>query len=70
MAKVVGIGKQRFDKILEKSLEETVQAALKQIKEKKYDTELLKAGVKKECIRHYGFAFEGKRVLIGGNEHR
>ena len=43
-----------------------MQAALKQIKEKKYDTELLKAGVKKECIRHYGFAFEGKRVLIGG----
>lgn len=33
MAKVVGIGKQRFDKIVEKSLEETVQAALKQIKE-------------------------------------
>ena len=51
---------------IEKSLEETVQAALKQIKEKKYDTELLKAGVKKERIRHYGFAFEGKRVLIGG----
>ena len=51
---------------IEKSLEETVQAALKQIKEKKYDTELLKAGVKKERIRHYGFAFEGKKVLIGG----
>ena len=43
-----------------------MQAALKQIKEKKYDTELLKAGVKKERIRHYGFAFKGKKVLIGG----
>ena len=35
---------------------------------KKYDTELLKAGVKKENIRHYGFAFEGKKVLIGTDE--
>ena len=50
---------------MEKSLEETVKSALQQIEEKKYDTELLKAGVKKENIRHYGFAFEGKNVLIG-----
>ncbi len=53
---------------IEKSLEETVKSALQQIEEKKYDTELLKAGVKKENIRHYGFAFEGKRVLIGTDE--
>ena len=51
---------------IEKSLEETVKSALQQIEEKKYDTELLKAGVKKE--RHYGFAFEGKKVLIGTDE--
>ena len=49
----------------EKDLEETVQNALKQIEEKQYDTELIKRGVAKEAIRHYGFAFEGKRVLIG-----
>lgn len=49
----------------EKTLEETVVSALAQIEEKKYDTELINAGVKKENIRHYGFAFEGKKVLIG-----
>ena len=49
----------------EKNMEETVQAALHQIEEKKYDTELLALGIPKERIRHYGFAFEGKNVLIG-----
>ncbi len=53
---------------MKKSLEETVKSALQQIEEKKYDTELLKEGVKKENIRHYGFAFEGKKVLIGTDE--
>ena len=53
---------------IEKSLEETVKSALQQIEEKKYDTELLKSGVNKENIRHYGFAFEGKKVLIGTDE--
>lgn len=49
----------------EKTLGETVQTALAQIEAKKYDTELLQLGVSKEHIRHYGFAFEGKKVLIG-----
>ena len=49
----------------EKTLEETVQTALVQIEAKKYDAELLELGVSKEHIRHYGFAFEGKKVLIG-----
>ncbi|MBU5478023.1 ATP-binding protein, partial [Eubacterium sp. MSJ-13] len=49
----------------EKTLEETVSSALRQINEKEYDIELLNAGIKKESIRHYGFAFEGKKVLIG-----
>ena len=49
----------------EKDLEETVKNALKQIEEKQYDARLLCRGVKKENIRHYGFAFEGKKVLIG-----
>ena len=48
----------------EKTLEETVASSLAQIEEKKYDAELINAGVKKENIRHYGFAFEGKKVLI------
>ena len=49
----------------EKTLEETVEAALNQIEDKEYDAELVKRGVKKENIHHYGFAFRGKNVLIG-----
>ena len=30
-----------------------------------YDIRLRERGIKQENIRHYGFAFEGKRVLIG-----
>ena len=45
-----------------------MSSALAQIEEKKYDTELINAGVKKENIRHYGFAFEGKKVFIGTDE--
>ena len=52
----------------EKSLEQTVENALCQINEKEYDTELLARGIKKERIRHYGFAFCGKKVLIGTEE--
>ena len=50
----------------ETTLEDTVEAALEQIEEKKYDVELIKRGVKKENIHHYGFAFKGKEVLIDG----
>ncbi len=49
----------------ESSLEETVQAALEQIQDKQYDAELVAEGIAKEQIRHYGFAFRGKEVLIG-----
>ena len=50
----------------ETTLEDTVEAALEQIEEKKYDAELIKRGVKEENIHHYGFAFKGKEVLIDG----
>ena len=50
----------------ENSLEETVEAALKQIEEKNYDAELINRGVNKENIHHYGFAFKSKEVLIDG----
>lgn len=49
----------------ETDLTETLQAALKQIEEKRYEQTLIDHGVKKEHIRKYGFAFEGKTVLIG-----
>lgn len=44
---------------------ETVQNALKQIKEKNYDTELISRGFLESQILHYGFAFDAKKVLIG-----
>lgn len=48
----------------EETLEDTAQSALKQIEEKNYDAELISRGISRERIRHYGFAFEGRKVLI------
>ena len=53
-----------FDKDEESDLNDTAQAALKQIDDRQYDTELLSLGFPKDRIRHYGFAFKGKKVLI------
>lgn len=49
----------------EDTLEDTVKAALHQIQEKNYDAILLARGIPEDKIRHYGFAFRGKEVLIG-----
>ncbi len=48
----------------EKSLEDTAKNALKQINEKKYDTDLLQRGIAASNILKYGFAFEGEKCLI------
>lgn len=49
----------------EKTLSDTVKAALYQINCKQYDTALLEKGIPENKIRKYGFAFHGKQVLIG-----
>ena len=55
-----------FNPRREQTLEETADAALRQIEEKNYDAEIIAAGIDKSRIRHYGFAFRGKEVLIAG----
>ena len=54
-----------YDSEDEKQLKDTVRAAHRQIEEKRYDDEIIQLGIEKDRIKHYGFAFEGKKVLIG-----
>ncbi len=49
----------------ERKLDETVSAALRQIEEKNYQASLVAKGIPMGRIRKYGFAFCGKKVLIG-----
>lgn len=49
----------------ETTMEETVQEALDQIDRMNYAVNLAARGIEPERIRKYGFAFEGKKVLIG-----
>ena len=48
----------------EKTLEDTVNNALKQIEDKRYDTELIDRGFSADHILKYGLAFRGKECLI------
>ena len=54
-----------FNPRRENTLEDTVQAALRQIEDKKYESILIEEGIRGGRIKKYGFAFRGKEVLIG-----
>ena len=54
-----------FNRRRETSLEDTVQAAHEQIRGKNYSQDLIDRGIPEEHIYSYGFAFDGKEVLIG-----
>lgn len=54
-----------FNPRKEAHLEDTVKAALDQIRQKNYSAGLVEKGIPMQRIRSYGFAFRGKEVLIG-----
>ena len=53
------------DRDEEKELSDTVKEALAQIDRQRYEVMLTEKGIPRERIRKYGFAFSGKKVLIG-----
>ncbi len=54
-----------FNPRRDKSLDDTLKAAMQQIREKKYAAALTAEGIPPERIFSYGFAFKGREVLIG-----
>jgi hypothetical protein len=48
----------------EETLEDTAQNALRQIADRRYDTDLIQRGIPADRIYRYGFAFEGEKCLI------
>ncbi len=49
----------------EMSLADTAERALQQIEKKKYSAMLEEKGIPADKIKRYGFAFQGKKILIG-----
>jgi len=49
----------------ERSLENTLVSVFKQISDKNYKADLIARGIPAGRIYCYGFAFDGKRVLVG-----
>ena len=54
----------------ERTLEDTVLNALRQIEDKRYDTDLLARGIPADRIYKYGFAFRGSECLIGMSDKK
>lgn len=54
----------KFDLNCDKNLKDTVERALKQVKDKKYKIALEAKGIHEDRIKVYAFAFKGKEILI------
>lgn len=62
--KTDGSGLEKIGEV-QQLLADTVEEALLQIQKKNYQTVLVAKGIPEARIRKYGFAFCGKKVLIG-----